>query len=230
MRNLLIIELMIAVVGSVAANDLSNIARDEKTNDHVGLNPGTPGGRQGGEDMATALAILEFPFSDTGNTTDNLDDYSADCPYTGSTSPDFGTPFQSLLADGNGNRTFGGQSGWYDSFIDTDWIIVVMGEYGLIEWTVIAEQETRIFLLGPQDCVDVGIVESIWLDPCEPATMSIQSSPGELIWLWVGPAEFAPPAGFEGHEYNYLCTFTGLYPEGCATDEISFGGIKSLYR
>ncbi len=148
----------------------------------------------------------------------------------GCNSPDFGTPFQSLLADGNGNRTFGGQSGWYDSFIDTDWIIVLMGEYGLIEWTVIAEQETRIFLLGPQDCVDVGIVESIWLDPCEPATMSIQGSPGELIWLWVGPAEFAPPAGFEGHEYNYLCTFTGLYPEGCATDEISFGGIKSLYR
>ncbi len=33
MRNLFIIVLMIAVVGSAAANDLGNIARDEKTND-----------------------------------------------------------------------------------------------------------------------------------------------------------------------------------------------------
>jgi len=44
-------------------------------------------GREGGETIATALDV-PFPFADTGNTCDNVDDYDEVCPYPGSTSPD----------------------------------------------------------------------------------------------------------------------------------------------
>jgi hypothetical protein len=50
--------------------------------------PGKPDGREGGETMATAWVIYALPFNDTGNTCDNINDYDAVCPYTGSTSPD----------------------------------------------------------------------------------------------------------------------------------------------
>ncbi len=45
-------------------------------------------GRQGGETIGTAVVIPGLPFSDGGATCDNVDNYDAVCPYTGSTSPD----------------------------------------------------------------------------------------------------------------------------------------------
>ncbi len=49
----------------------------------------SPGdGREGGETIATAWVIPSLPFDDTGDTSDNIDDYDEVCPYTGSTSPD----------------------------------------------------------------------------------------------------------------------------------------------
>ncbi len=50
--------------------------------------PGEPDGREGGETIETAWMIYSLPFSDTGNTCDNIDNYDEVCPYTGSTSPD----------------------------------------------------------------------------------------------------------------------------------------------
>ena len=44
--------------------------------------------RQGGEDIATAVAIDAFPYNNTGTTAGFADDYDEACPYTGSTSPD----------------------------------------------------------------------------------------------------------------------------------------------
>ena len=44
--------------------------------------------RQGGEDIASAMAIPSLPFSDTGTTVGYANDYDFACPYTGSTSPD----------------------------------------------------------------------------------------------------------------------------------------------
>ena len=43
---------------------------------------------EGGEDPFSAVAIASLPFSDTGDTSDNIDDLDAVCPFTGSTSPD----------------------------------------------------------------------------------------------------------------------------------------------
>ncbi|MDP6417855.1 MAG: hypothetical protein QGG80_00150 [Candidatus Krumholzibacteria bacterium] len=52
--------------------------------------PGTPtaGDRQGGDTLADATAIPGFPYSNTGDTSNALDDYDEVCPYGGSTSPD----------------------------------------------------------------------------------------------------------------------------------------------
>jgi hypothetical protein len=45
-------------------------------------------GRQGGEDIGTAVVIPALPFNDSGTTAGYADDYDEACPYTGSTSPD----------------------------------------------------------------------------------------------------------------------------------------------
>ena len=44
-------------------------------------------GREGGETIADAIEV-PFPFTDSGATCDNLDDYDEVCPYPGSTAPD----------------------------------------------------------------------------------------------------------------------------------------------
>jgi hypothetical protein len=354
MRNLLAFVLMIALVGSAAAADLGSQFKDTKTNSHVMMNPGTPDGREGGETMATAYMIAALPFSDTGNTADNVNDYDAICPYSGSTSPDVvysftpaadmvisvdlcgsgydtktyvmdgsmnliacnddfyfdatcgtyvsfieqawltagveyfvvidgyggdagdyivaieGTdppepcilecsgaeegepaqgpayvdyynsgcnddsglyPFQSLIADDMGELVFCGKGGWNGAGTrDTDWFIATLGELGVASWTLDAEQESYGFILGPQDCATVGVLEQILVGPCAPAELTIQGNPGDLVWLWVGASTYDPPAGFVGYEYNYVATFSGLEPTGIATENVSFDGIKSLYR
>ena len=45
-------------------------------------------GRQGGEDIGTAVVIPAVPFSDAGTTAGYANDYDEVCPYTGSASPD----------------------------------------------------------------------------------------------------------------------------------------------
>jgi hypothetical protein len=44
--------------------------------------------REGGETIATAVVIPSLPYNDSGATCDNVNDYDAVCPYTGSTAPD----------------------------------------------------------------------------------------------------------------------------------------------
>lgn len=52
----------------------------------TGINNPIP--NQGGENIATAVNIPVLPYSDSGNTCANINDYDAVCPFTGSTSPD----------------------------------------------------------------------------------------------------------------------------------------------
>ncbi len=88
MRYLAALFLILVFLSDANAFDLGTKPSNTKTNTHVGHNPGTPDGRQGGEDISSAILIHSIPFSDTGNTSDNFDDYDADCPYSTSTSPD----------------------------------------------------------------------------------------------------------------------------------------------
>jgi len=89
MSRLLIILLTLCVASFALANDFTAERQvAPKSDSHVLQNPGTPDGRQGGEDIASAFAITALPFSDAGNTVNNIDDYDEVCPYSGSTSPD----------------------------------------------------------------------------------------------------------------------------------------------
>jgi hypothetical protein len=85
MRRLLVVLLALGFAGvAMAAN--------------IGTTPdlsmkGLPGdgamdGREGGETVADALPIPSLPYTDTGATCDNINDYDEICPYSGSTSPD----------------------------------------------------------------------------------------------------------------------------------------------
>jgi len=58
----------------------------QKPVSHVGAHRAADA-REGGEDIASAFEVA-LPFSDTGATCDNVDDYDEACPYPGSTSPD----------------------------------------------------------------------------------------------------------------------------------------------
>jgi hypothetical protein len=49
---------------------------------------GTPDSREGGETIADAVSIISLPFVDTGNTSDNVDDYDEYCPNMRNSGPD----------------------------------------------------------------------------------------------------------------------------------------------
>jgi len=359
---MLTLAMIITALSAAADPDLGSRSPFDKASLPRVWNPGTPDGRQGGETMADAFPIPDFPFEDTGNTSDNMDDYDAVCPYSGSTAPDVvyafppltgdtyvsvdmcgsgydtkiyilnadgevvacnddyyysdpecGTyvslieqatlPYGSeyyLVIDGYGDTagdyiltvqeleapepcvldcngfeegepplqdgyvdlwnsgcndetglepfwylTSGycgpsydnvcGVSGWFDDgHRDTDWYIAEIGETGILEWTLDAEQETYGFLLGGDlnHCVDVTVDEQMLAGPCNPAQMTIQTNPHETVFLWVGPTEYYPPAGFTGHEYQYVMEFEGLmlHPGVTATETINLDMIKTLYR
>ena len=353
--SIFVLLVLFSVTGVSANSNLLPTFNDTKTTNHVGLHPGTPDDRQGGEDISTAVVIDSLPFGDTGNTSDNVDDYDFECPYGPSTSPDVvysftptedliisvdlcgssydtktyiydsslnivecnddyylndncgdyvskieiayleagetyfivvdgyggdfgdyilevdeavfvppcyltceddeGEPeivdgyqdsfnngcsngdmnFSNFVSSGNGELYFGGTCGYFFSSSggsdrDTDWYLATIGSSGVIEWTLDAELETYGFLLGPNNCDEVGVVDTILAGPCAPLTMTIEGTPGDVVWLWIGPSTFEGPSGFVGHEYKYLCTFTGLWDETIDTEKVAFEEIKTLYR
>ncbi len=88
---LLKLGLVLAVLSGVATPILA--VDHERFIDRTGKDDGIPrhpesDGRQGGENVGSAVLIPNLPFADDGATCDNLDEYDAVCPYTGSTSPD----------------------------------------------------------------------------------------------------------------------------------------------
>ena len=159
-----------------------------------------------------------------------LDPNYVDYYNSGCNADDGSTPFQDLLADEYGNLTFCGKAGWESAGRDTDWFTITIGSSGSVTWTVEAEQESAFFILGLQDCGAVGVLESTTAIPCEPFVFNISGAPGEVVWLWAGSTAFAVPPGFVGYEYNYIMTFTGLQEGPVATDNSSWGSVKSMYR
>jgi len=80
------IAMAVLLVAAVAASAISptNIFEEKKSTPNSA--PGD--GREGGETIADAWVITSLPFDDSGDTSDNIDDYDEVCPYSGSTSPD----------------------------------------------------------------------------------------------------------------------------------------------
>ncbi|MFH1502614.1 MAG: hypothetical protein ABIG03_06175 [Candidatus Eisenbacteria bacterium] len=75
--------LAVALVAS-AGHPVTQVYEEKKLSPH----PAPGDGREGGETIGTAWVIPSLPYDDTGDTSDNIDDYDEVCPYTGSTSPD----------------------------------------------------------------------------------------------------------------------------------------------
>lgn len=82
MRRLLVVALLLIAAPAMAAN-LGTIAGDKPEGVIY-----EGGGRVGGDNIGSAVAIGSLPFYDGGSTCGYVNDYDAVCPYTGSTSPD----------------------------------------------------------------------------------------------------------------------------------------------
>lgn len=83
MRNLMILLMLLTMTGIADAGIDDGFLKKPGQND-----VGTPDGREGGESVADAVVIASVPYLDSGNTSDNIDDYYESCPYVGSDSPD----------------------------------------------------------------------------------------------------------------------------------------------
>ncbi|MBD3366843.1 MAG: hypothetical protein GF405_01560 [Candidatus Eisenbacteria bacterium] len=87
MRTVALVMALLMVAGVAAASmNLTDHMPPRKNAGSTG-NP-TYEGRDGGENIATAVVIPSLPFSDTGNTCPYLDDYDEVCPYSGGAAPD----------------------------------------------------------------------------------------------------------------------------------------------
>lgn len=151
----------------------------------------------------------------------------------GCNSPDFGNPFQDLRWANtlDGELWMCGVSGWYETGAgasrDTDWFTATFGPTGVIDIILESEYDCYLFELGPQDCSTTGVLQDV-VAGCEaPAAMQVTGDPGTLTWLWVGPTEFTGPV----NEFPYTLVLNGHeWDPPVPTEELSWGGVKALYR
>jgi len=131
-----------------------------------------------------------------------------------------------------------GVSGWYLftdpdtggllNFRDTDWFTATADASGSMEFTVESAYECYIFQLSVPDCGSAAVAQQAVVNCNAPMTLSIPTTPGEIIYLWVGPTVFVSPDGTT--EFPYFGTLSGHVAGVVATEESSWGGVKSLYR
>ncbi len=145
------------------------------------------------------------------------DDFNGGC-----NSPEAGNPFGVFAAE-----VFCGVSGWYynvDGSLhrDTDWFEIVVPAEGVVEFIGDAEYGTYLFELGPQNCDEVGIVQSVVVGPCTEGTMTIPGAVGSTIWFWVGPIDWDNGPG----SYQYVLDTRLII----ATESHSFSEVKALFE
>ncbi len=137
-------------------------------------------------------------------------------------------PFQDLYPW----HTFAGVSGWYlaggSNNRDTDWYRLVIPTWtgGVLDFTGDAEQPTYLFELGPQDCGEVAVLQSVEIGPCQENVMTIVAEPGSVVWFWVGPTTFESPDGSDVYEYDYILEF----PWVTAVEDHTLSSVKNLFR
>ncbi|HOX27026.1 MAG TPA: hypothetical protein PLL30_15005 [Candidatus Krumholzibacteria bacterium] len=117
-------------------------------------------------------------------------------------------------------------SGYYQSSgspaRDTDWFHIIMPAGGVLEVTGNAEEYMNMFELGPQDCNSVEVIQTAWLIPCQPATMTITGPGGSLVWFWCGPQNF-----WEGNTYEF--DYVLFVDTEVAVENHSWTDVKGLF-
>lgn len=157
----------------------------------------------------------------------------------GCNSPEFGNPFQEInwtndedsFPPYDGHAWLCGKSGWFTnpdggSSRDTDWFRVFALETGEMEFTLEPEHPCYMFKLAPLDCENVAVELDAIARCGNPRTLTFPVTAGEEIWLWVGPTTFSGPVT----EFNYFMTVTNNTFDIVPAEEMSWGGVKSLYR
>lgn len=119
--------------------------------------------------------------------------------------------------------------GWTSTGKDTDWYAVTYGASGQITWTVESEIPGWFFEIEGQVCGG-NLINIMELEDCEEGTVTLTGTPGSQAWIWAGAQEYSPPSGFEGYNFDYTMTFTGLQEGPVATESSTWGTIKSMYR
>jgi hypothetical protein len=131
-------------------------------------------------------------------------------------------PFQHITG-----QDFCGISGWYldgESYSrDTDWFTVTLPATGILTIEADANYLSRMSELGPQDCDEVGVLQSVEIRRFELNQMTVTGEPGSEVWLWVGPVAMEPPGTW--HEYSYILHFDNLV----AVAERSWSSVKALF-
>ena len=131
----------------------------------------------------------------------------------------------------DGSTWLCGTSGWYLSpegweNRDTDWYRLFALADGLMEFAVESEHPCLIFKLFPLDCAEVAVELQAAVDCEAPGTLSFPVTAGEEIWLWVGPSTFSGPVA----EFPYFMTVSNNQFDVVPSEEMSWGGVKALYR
>ncbi len=156
----------------------------------------------------------------------------------GCNSPDLGAPFQNIdwinVEPGNpndGSAWLCGSSGWYITGMgeenrDTDWYRVFAIETGVMGMAVFSEFPVYIFKLFPLDCATTEVDLQAIADCDAPGTLIFPVTAGEEIWLWVGPTIFNGPVT----EFTYFMTVSNNTFDVVPNEDMSWGGVKSLYR
>jgi len=96
--------------------------------------------------------------------------------------------------------------------------------------TIDAEVRTNFFELGLQDCSEIEILNSLYIEDCDPGFIQLQGAPGSLIRLFVASYAYTAPSVWPGNEYDYILEISGLAPGTVSTSQQSWGSLKALYR
>lgn len=182
--------------------------------------------------------VIECPTDAVDEGEPALHDGYVDMHNGGCNSWDYGSPFQEInwTNDEDGDPPYDGEawlcgtSGWYlvsnNSFRDTDWFRVYALHDGVMDFTVLTEYPCFMFKLAPTDCEGVAVELQAISDCWVPQTLSFPVTAGEEIWLWVGPTEFDGPVT----EFLYFMTVTNNQFDVVPDEDMSWGGVKALYR
>ncbi len=148
-----------------------------------------------------------------------VDQYNGGC-----NSQEYGAPFQDL------NWGLCGRAGWFigpdgGNSRDTDWFLMTVPPSGFLEIWGDAEYPTYMFELGPQDCGNAGVIQSVIIGPCSEGSMTIVGAPYSTVWFWVGSTTFEGPVD----EYDYLID-TSVYAPPVATEPDTWTNVRGLFR
>ena len=157
----------------------------------------------------------------------------------GCNSEEFGAPFQEVnwTNDADGDPPYDGQawlcgtSGWFynqegTQSRDTDWFRVFALQDGVMEFTAESDFACYMFKLAPLDCGSVGVELQATCNFAEQATLTFPVTAGEEVWLWVGPTVFSGPVT----EFTYFMTVTNNQFDVVPAEDVSWGGVKALFR